>query len=195
MKTFIKKLQQLDQKALPNFCDEGVYRIVVNIYLKCPNKFKMLVPGLGGFHMAKCVQHCIGKYIWGSGLDNTLVRTQVFGKKFIEQVLNKYWISVERYSLYLIVESNNDSVNRLKWDTFCKSNKKEKYKEMVALLETFYFEVTKPRLHHVSILLRHTKYDLQNWKTILLDCLMRMKNYRCASISTVDCILQIYDRV
>ena len=63
MKTFIKVLQQIDQKALPNFCDEGVYRIVVNIYLKCLNELKMLVPGFGGFHMAKCVQHCIGKYI------------------------------------------------------------------------------------------------------------------------------------
>ena len=63
MKTFIKVLQQLDQKTLPNFCDEGVYRIVVNIYLKCLNELKMLVPGFGGFHMAKCVQHCIGKYI------------------------------------------------------------------------------------------------------------------------------------
>ena len=63
MKTFAKVLQQLDQKALPNFCDEGVYRIVVNIYLKCLNELKMLVPGFGGFHMAKCVQHSIGKYI------------------------------------------------------------------------------------------------------------------------------------
>ena len=48
-----------------------------------------LVPCLGRFHMAKFVQHCIGKYIQGSGLDNTLLETQVFGKKVIEQVLNK----------------------------------------------------------------------------------------------------------
>ena len=44
MKNFIKVLQQLHQKALPIFCDETVYRIVVNIYLKCPNEFKMLIP-------------------------------------------------------------------------------------------------------------------------------------------------------
>ena len=31
MNNFIKVLQQLDQKALPIFCDEGVYRIVVDI--------------------------------------------------------------------------------------------------------------------------------------------------------------------
>ena len=64
MKNFMKMLQQLDQKAcLPIFCAESVYRIVVYIYLKLPNEFKMLVPCLGSFHMAKCVQHCIGKYI------------------------------------------------------------------------------------------------------------------------------------
>ena len=47
----------------------------------------MLVPCLGGFHMAKYVQHCIGKYIQGSGLDDTLVESQVFWKKVIGQVL------------------------------------------------------------------------------------------------------------
>ena len=67
MKNFIKVLQQLDQKAFPIFCDEGVYHIVVDIYLKCPNEFKMLVPCLEGFHMAKCTRHSIGKYIRGSG--------------------------------------------------------------------------------------------------------------------------------
>ena len=70
MKNFIKVLQQPDQKALLFFFGEGVYRIVVDIYLKCSNEFNMLVPCLGGFHMAKCVQHCIGKYIRGSGLDS-----------------------------------------------------------------------------------------------------------------------------
>ena len=47
----------------------------------------MLVPCLSGFHMAKYVQHCIGKYIQGSGLDDTLMESQVFWKKVIEQVL------------------------------------------------------------------------------------------------------------
>ena len=114
MKSFMKVLQQLDQKALPIFCDEGVYRIVVDIYLKCPNEFKMLVPCLGVFHMAKCVQHCIGKYIRGSGLDDALVETQVFGKKVTEQELNgTHYIRSLRAILILV-----DSINRLKWDVF-----------------------------------------------------------------------------
>ena len=36
-----------------------------------------------------------------------------------------------------------DSINRLKWDAFWENNKKEKYKEMLPLLETLYYEVTK----------------------------------------------------
>ena len=59
--------------------------------------------------MAKCVQHCIGKYIRDSRLDDTLVETQVFGKKIIEQVLNgTHYIRSIRAILILV-----DSINRL----------------------------------------------------------------------------------
>ena len=53
MLNFSKLLNQLEQKTLPIFCDEGVFRIVLNIYLKNAEKFRDLVPMLGGFHMAK----------------------------------------------------------------------------------------------------------------------------------------------
>ena len=42
---------------------------------------------LGGFHMAKCVLHCIGKFIKGSGLDDVLIETRIFGAKVLEAVL------------------------------------------------------------------------------------------------------------
>ena len=168
MKNFIDVLQQLDQEALLIFCVEGVYRIVVDIYLKCANEFKMLLPCVGRFHMVKCMHHRIGKYIQGSGLDDALVETQVFGKKVIEQMLNStHYIRSLRKILMLV-----DSMNRLKWDAFWENNKKERYKETLPLLETFYYEVTKTHLNHISIILRHTKYSLQNWKTILLVFLM-----------------------
>ena len=51
MINFVKVLEQLDEKSMPIFCDQGVYRIVVGIYIKCPEKFKALVPCLGGFCM------------------------------------------------------------------------------------------------------------------------------------------------
>ena len=94
MNNFLKVLPQLDQRSMPVFCDEGVYRLVVEIYLKCPEKFKSLVTCLGGFHMAKCLQHCIGKYIKGTGLDDVLFETNIFRKK----QLIKYLIGHTMYA-------------------------------------------------------------------------------------------------
>lgn len=74
MNNFINMLKQLDQNMLSLFCDEGFYQIIVDIYLKCPEKFKQLIPCMGSFHMAKCVQHCIGKYM----------RRSVIGEAFFE---------------------------------------------------------------------------------------------------------------
>ena len=61
MNNFLQVLPQLDQWSMPVFC-------------------KPLVPCLGGFHTAKCSQHCIGKYIKGTKLDDVLLETNIFGK-------------------------------------------------------------------------------------------------------------------
>ena len=87
--------------------------------------------------MAKCAQHCIEKYIRGSGLDDALVETQVYGKKSLNKC-STVLIRSLRVILILV-----DSINRLKWDAFWENNKKEKYKETLPLLETFNYEVTK----------------------------------------------------
>ena len=43
---------------------------------------------LEGFHVAKCVVHCIGKYIRGSELDDTLLESNVLEIKLLESVLS-----------------------------------------------------------------------------------------------------------
>ena len=43
---------------------------------------------LGEFHTAKCVEHCIGKYIGGGGIDDILNQTKVFGTKITESIVN-----------------------------------------------------------------------------------------------------------
>ena len=73
----VKVLEQLDQKLIPIFCDEDVHHIVVDIYIKCPEKFKALVLCLGGFHMGKCLEHCIDKYIKGTGLEDGLIECKL----------------------------------------------------------------------------------------------------------------------
>ena len=81
-----------------------------------------------GFSHGEMCATLYGKYIRGSGLDDALVETQVFGKKVIEQVLNgSHYIRSLRAILILV-----DSINRLKWDAFWENNKKEKYKETLA---------------------------------------------------------------
>ena len=75
MNNFVNILKQLDQNALVLFCDEGVYQIVADVYLKCPEKFKQLILCMGSFHMAKCVQHCIGKYVRRSGIEDAFIKT------------------------------------------------------------------------------------------------------------------------
>ena len=74
-----------------------------------------------GFSHGEMCATLYGKYIRGSGLDDALVETQVFGKKVIEQVLNgSHYIRSLRAILILV-----DSINRLKWDAFWENNKKK----------------------------------------------------------------------
>ena len=122
MNNFLKVLPQLDQRSMPVFCDEGVYRLVVEIYLKCPEKFKPLVPCLGGFHMAKCLQYCIGKYIKGTGLDDVLLETNIFGKKTIEQILHGTHY-VRSLRGFIII---GEAIERLKWKAFFEQYGKDK---------------------------------------------------------------------
>ena len=93
MKNFVALAEHLDQNAIPVFCDEGVFRLVLKIFLKKQIEFKCLIPILGGFHMAKCVLHCIGKYLNGYGFKDGLVETNIFGIEVFESV-----ISVSNYT-------------------------------------------------------------------------------------------------
>ena len=64
--------------------------------------------------MAKAAEHCIEKLVKGSGLDDALVETKVFGEKVLEQALsgNHYELSLRGY---LILE---DAIEIMKWKAF-----------------------------------------------------------------------------
>ena len=81
MLNMTKLTSQLDQKILPVYCDEGVFRIVIDIYFQRRNQFQNLMPMLGSFHIAKCLEHCIRKYIDDTGIDDCLSQTKVAGVK------------------------------------------------------------------------------------------------------------------
>ena len=139
MKNFTHLAETLNQEALPLFCDEGVFRIVIDIYLNEPDQFSTLIPMLGGFHAAKCLQHCIGKFIKGSGLEESLRQTRFFGIKIVDSVLegSHYVRSLKG----LLILAN--AIEKLKWEAFIKTGCVENtgafdddMKSLLAALET-----------------------------------------------------------
>ena len=67
---------------------------------------------------AKVVEHCIGKYLRGSGVEDALVETGVFGVKAVEPMMNgsHYIRSLGRIIILA------DALNTLKWEAFWKTN-------------------------------------------------------------------------
>ena len=105
---------QLQQHRLPVVCDEGVYCIVTNIFLKQSEHFRDLVPMMGGFHMAKATVHCVGKYLRGNGMGDAFVETETFGLKVAQSVIEgSHYVRVFR-GLLIAAEA----VESMKWDVF-----------------------------------------------------------------------------
>ena len=125
MLNFVKVANQLDQEALPIFYDEGAFRIVLDIYLEKENEFSNIILILAGFHTAKCVEHCIGKYIQGSAIEERLRQTQVFAVNVADTILNgtNYALSLKDY---LILAG---AIGKLKWETFSKHIDLHKFSE------------------------------------------------------------------
>ena len=68
--------ERLSQPVLPIACD-GVYSLVVQIWLQQPEMFNNIYPMLGTFHMTKSALKCAGKYIRGSGAEDAFIETQI----------------------------------------------------------------------------------------------------------------------
>ena len=126
---FLKIVSQLNQTALPIFCDEGVFRIVFDIVLSNPKEFDKLISMLGSFHTVKVVEHCIGKYLRGSGVEDALVETDVFGLKAVESMVNgSHYIRSLRSIIILA-----DALNTLKWEAFWKTNDRADFRDILSV--------------------------------------------------------------
>ena len=161
MNNFINMLKQLDQNALSLFCDDGFYQIIVDIYLKCPEKFKQLIPCMGSFHMAKCVQHCIGKYMSRSVIEDAFLK-QLLDKKIVQHFLNgtHYVRSLRAISI------STDAINCQKWETFWKTHDIKKYKDLLPLLQAVYEKITAKPQKPYKKTFNLCKENLQNFRTI-----------------------------
>ena len=85
---------------------------------------------LGSFNTAKCVQHCIGKYIQGSGIEDSLTQTKVLGVKVLKSVLDG--TNYARALKVILILSN--AITRLKWQAFLKTKDVVQVNEYAVLL-------------------------------------------------------------
>ena len=122
MKNLMNVSIQLRQQILPLFCDEGVFRVAIDIYLK---HYEELLPMLGAFHMTKVAQHSAGKYIRDSGFEDALIETKIFGIKILESVFNGTHYIRSLRGLLIISEA----IQSLQWEAFWLIHSKEEFKD------------------------------------------------------------------
>ena len=134
MKNFLNIVNQLKQQTLPLFCDKGVFRIVIHIYLNHNEKFQNLLPMLGAFHMAKIAQHSAGKYIRDSGFEDALIETKTFGIKVVQNVFDGTQYIRSLRGLLIISEA----IHSLQWEVFWVRHSKDKLKDDLNYLQQLY---------------------------------------------------------
>ena len=115
--------KQLGQPTLPIWQDEGVFDILVDLYIEDPEEFKNLFPAMGPFHWGKVLQRVNGKLMRGSGFDDAFVEAGVFGSGVFETVLNggHYYRSLAGNLLL------DDIITYYQWRAFWSVNNKESY--------------------------------------------------------------------
>ena len=82
---------------------------------------------LGSFHTAKVVEHCIGKYLRGSGVEDAIV----FGVKSVESMMNgsHYIRSLGRIIILA------DALNTLKWEAFWKTSDGADFGDILSVVD------------------------------------------------------------
>ena len=115
--------KQLTQDVLPLWADEGVFNIIVDIYLHEPDTFKNIFPCMGPFHWCWIILRCAGKLLRGTGIDDAMIECEIFGPVVIESALNGSHY-VRALTGVLIVE---DVIMRMVWKAFWKVKSKDDY--------------------------------------------------------------------
>ena len=130
---FNSLLDTLNQDAMAIVCDEGVYQYVMDLYMHDATIFKGLFPMLGGFHLAKNALRCAGKYLRGSGIEDSLIEPGTFGPKVLEAVLGgaHYYRS---FAGLCIVE---DAILQLKAEAFWDSTDPNHFNDEITSMAKF----------------------------------------------------------
>ena len=120
MLNFVKVTNRLDQEALNLFCDEGVFRIALDIHLQKKMDFVILF-------------HCIRKYNQGFDIEEGLRQTEVFGVDVVDAVLNgkNYVRSLKGYLILAY------AIEKLRWEAFLEHNDLHEFREFAKSLKEF----------------------------------------------------------
>ena len=132
--TSLKNLKYEAQRVLhftlPVACDEGVYSLVVQIWLEKPEFFQDIFPMLGTFHMAKAALICAVKYARGSGIEDAFIETQIFGPKTLESVLN----GSHYYRTFCGLMMLSEAIEKLKMEAFWSKHWTDHFQESLKKL-------------------------------------------------------------
>ena len=106
--------EQLTQSVLPVVCDEGVFSTVADIMIRDPSRFPSLYPMLGMFHLVKVALRCAGRYITGSGFDDSLIEAGVFGPNTAKTVLEGSHYVRSLHGMLVLQQC----ISMLRWEAF-----------------------------------------------------------------------------
>ena len=127
LENFQSVVKQLRQEVLPLWSDEGVFNIIVDIFLHEPEKFLDLFPCMGPFHWCRVGLRVAGKLLKGTGIDDAMVECGIFGPVVISSALDGTHYA-RAFTGMLVVE---DVVMCMAWKAFWKVHNVRDYLVLV----------------------------------------------------------------
>ena len=128
----------------PVYCDKGLFRILIVIFLLRQNQFKALIPILGSLHIEKYFEHCIGKNIEETEIDDCLSQAKVVRVKVMKSVLEG--TNYERSLKAILILAH--AIEILKWEALMGKTEIIKYAEFLSKdrqVRKIYHKVEKAR--------------------------------------------------
>ena len=114
MKTAQKISRKLEQSLTVITFDEAIYSKGKGIQWRAPNEFDDVILRLGGFHIALNFLRVIGTKYAGSGLEDIMIESGVYGSNSIGKILKGKTYNHDVRAHKILFEA----LTRLRWDSF-----------------------------------------------------------------------------
>lgn len=182
LQNFKRIHHQLNQDVLPVFSGEGVFHTVADIIMAEPTEFNDLFPMLGMFHYTKVLLRCAGHYLSGSGVEDAVIESEVFGKQVLHAVLAGSHYVRSLQGLLIVSEV----LSALQWESFWLTHDPESVNSVVqtaiSVKDSLNSKDKRNSLIHFEALLSlqstHLEQQFSDWK----------KECEENSVHTLECI-------